>query len=204
MNYETPTKHLFRCAFPRGRILSQVEDELSILTQFITRFSPREKDEFDNLIDSEYAKLRNVSTKSIRNYRTEMTKLFGLVVVGADGIVQSSPRTNLLVESQNFPLFFKTFCHRFQFPNGINKPQETAKQIENGVRFKPAKFILDLFVAGVEKCGPDFSLNGNEISNLVFNDIRVATGTATPEQVLDFLLKLRAGKVKFKGGSRIA
>ena len=204
MNYQTPTKYLLRCAFPRGRILSQIEDELSILTQFVSRFAPKNKDEFDTLMDGEYAKLRSVSTKSIRNYRTEMTKLFGLITVGADGVVQVSERTNLLVESQNFPLFFKTFCHRFQFPNEINKPQETAKQIESGVHFKPARFILDLFVLGVEKCGRDFSINGNEISNLVFNDIRIMSGKTSPSQVLDFLLKLRSGHVKFAGGSKIA
>ena len=204
MNYQTPTKYLLRCAFPRGRILSQIEDELSILTQFVSRFTPKDKEQFDTLIDSEYAKLRSVSAKSIKNYRTEMTKLFGLITVGSDGVVQASERTNLLVESQNFPLFFKTFCHRFQFPNGINKPQETAKQIEAGAQFKPAKFILDLFVLGVEKCGQDFSINGNEISNLVFNDVRVTSGKMSPHQVLDFLLKLRSGHVRFAGGSKIA
>ncbi len=195
---------MLRSAFPRGRILSQVEDELAILTQFIVHFSPRDKDEFDKLIDAEYAKLRSVSEKSIRNYRTEMTKLFGLITVGADGVVHPSSRTMLLVESQNFPLFFKTFCHRFQFPNGINKAQETVKQINAHIHFKPAKFILDLFVLGEEKCGSSFSLNGNEVSNLVFNDVRVTSGNISAAQVLDNLLDLRSKSVKFEGGSKVA
>lgn len=195
---------MLRVAFPRGRILQQVEDELTILTQFIVKFAPKEKDEFDRLIDAEYAKLRSVSAKSIKNYRTEMTKLFGLITVGSDGIVNPSPRTILLVESQNFPLFFKTFCHRFQFPNGINKPQETTKQIDAKVNFKPAKFILDLFVLGVEKCGAGFSLNGNEVSNLVFNDVRVTSNARSADEVLKDLLELRSRKVRFEGGSRIA
>lgn len=199
--YQTPKEYLLRCAFPRGRVLSQVEDELTILTQFIVRFSSEGKKEFDKFIDAEYAKLRSASKKTIKNYRTEMIKLFGLASETEDGIIRASERTNLLVESQNFPLFFKTFCHRFQFPNGINKPQETIKQLEAGVHFKPAKFILDLFLLGAEECGRDFSVNGNEISNLIFNDKRVTTGQATPRQVLELLLKLRSANIPFFGGS---
>ena len=204
MKYQTPQNSMLRSAFPRGRILSQVEDELAILTQFIVRFAPKTKDEFDKLVDTEYSKLRSVSEKSIRNYRTEMTKLFGLITVGADEIVYPSPRTTLLVETQNFPLFFKTFCHRFQFPNGINKAQETTKQINANIHFKPAKFILDLFVLGEEKCGTTFSLNGTEVSNLIFNDVRVTSGLLTASDVLNSLLELRSRDTKFEGGSKIA
>jgi len=203
MVYKTPSEHFLRCAFPRGRLLSQVEDDLAILTQLIARFSPTTKDRFDELIDKEYARLRSAKTKTIRNYRTEMTKLFGLTVVGDDDMVEPSSRTSTLIDSQNFPLFFKSFCNRFQFPNCINKPQETAKQIQAGVKFKPAKFILELFLIGTKKCGKEFAINGNEISNLVFNDLRVTTGTINPAKVLGLLLKLRRGKVHFAGGSKL-
>ncbi len=204
MTFQTPAGSMLRVAFPRGRMLTKVEDDLSVLVQLITQFSSRDKKEFDTLIDAEYAKIRKASVKTIRNYRTEMTKLLGLTLIGADGIVQPSPRTLLLIETQSFPLFFKTFCHRFVFPNAINKPQETIKQIEAGVHFKPAKFILDLYMLGVAKCGPSFSVSGNEISNLVFNDIRVTSGKINASHVLDTLLGLRKGKVSFAGGSKIA
>src|SRR5690554_6775091 len=111
MMYRVPEEHMLRCAFPRGRVLKQVEDDLSILTQLIVKFTPNESKEFDRLIDEEYGKMRSVSLKSIKNFRTEMTRLFGLINVSENGIVTPSKRTELLVETQNFPLFFKTFCH---------------------------------------------------------------------------------------------
>ncbi len=76
--------------------------------------------------------------------------------------------------------------------------------MQAGVRFKPAKFILELFLAGNRKFGSEFSMDGNEISNLVFNDIRVTTGKMNPEEVLEFFAKLRRGKVRSAGGSEIA
>lgn len=204
-HYEIPQEYLLRSAFPRGRMLSQIEDELGVLTQSIVRFTPKEEEDFGEHIDREYSKLRpGVAMKTIRNHRTEMIKLFGLTVVDTNGLVNPSPRTNLLIETQNFPLFFKTFCNRFQFPNAINKPQETAAQLEEGVKFKPAGFILDLFVLGTEKYGSEFSVNGNEISNLVFNDTRVTSGEASVSEVLERLIGLRRQKVQFPGGSRIA
>ena len=203
MVHQPPKEYFLRSAFPRGRMLSHIEDDLTILAQLIARYEASPKEKFDENIDREYAKLRSASAKSIKNYRTEMTKLFGLVVVDEGGIVEASSRTATLIETQNFHLFFKSFCNRFQFPNCINKPQETVKQLEAGVKFKPAKFILRLFLLGIKQCGETFSLNGNEISNLVFNDLRVTTGQVGPDMVLKRLLGLRKGKERFAGRSRM-
>lgn len=203
MMYRVPQEHMLRCAFPRGRVLKQVEDDLSILTQLIVKFTPNESKEFDRLIDEEYGKMRSVSLKSIKNFRTEMTRLFGLINVSENGMVTPSKRTELLVETQNFPLFFKTFCHKFQFPNGINKPQETIKFLEAGVHFKPAKFLLEFFDLGVARFGAAFCVDGTEISNLVFNDSRVTTGRRTAAEVLELLIALRNQRDRFETGSKM-
>lgn len=199
--YQTPEEYFLRHAFPRGRMLKQIEDDLTIFVQFISSFSHNKKDEFESKFDTEYKAIHSVSEKTIKNHRTEMISLFGLTVETEDGFIEASGRAALLVNSQNFQLFFKTFCHRFQFPNCINKSQETIKQMENGVRFKPASFILQMLKEADAKYGAGFKISGAEISNLIFNDLRVTTGAITPTQLLESLIQLREDKVQFNGDS---
>ena len=202
MVYETPQEYKLRCAFPRGRVLESVEDLLTVLTQSIVKLTPNETDRFKTLFDNEYQKMRDVVPKSIKNFRTEMLTLFGLLNINS-GIVTPSSRTKLLVETQNFPFFFKTFCNRFQFPNGMNKPNITTEFLEAGVHFKPAKYLLELFDLGIAEYGSEFYLTGAEVSNLVFNDRRVTTGIRKPADVLDELISLRHNGTSFKSGSNI-
>jgi hypothetical protein len=199
--YQTPEQHFLRHAFPRGRMLTQIEDDLTIFVQFITSLSHNKKADFESKFDAQYSALHAVSEKTIKNHRTEMVSLFGLTIETEDGFVEASTRASLLVDTQNFQLFFKTFCHRFQFPNAINKSQETIKQLEQNVKFKPAPFILQLLKEADAKYGNGFKITGSEISNLIFNDLRVTRGEVTPTQLLDTLVNLREQKEQFNGDS---
>lgn len=199
--YKTQDKYFFRAAFPRSRMLKQLEDDLSVFVQLISSDSRLPKEEFEKKFDSDYSGLHHLSEKTIKNHRTEMTSLFGLLVSNDEEIVYPSSRTMSLVETQDFNLFFRSFCNKFQFPNCINKPQETIRQINNNVRFKPAKFILQIMVEGTNKFGKEFSVTAGEIANLVFNDIRVLSGADSPSKVLQRIIDLRKNKMGFAGGS---
>lgn len=199
--YQTPEENFLRHAFPRGRMLRQIEDDLTIFVQFITSLSHKKKDDFEREFDAQYAALHALSEKTIKNHRTEMISLFGLTIETEDDFVEASARASLLVDSQNFQLFFKTFCNRFQFPNAINKAQETIKQLEKNVRFKPASFILQLLKEADAKYGNGFKVSGSEISNLIFNDLSVTTGEISPAQLLESLVSLREQKIQFNGDS---
>ncbi|MEK7142154.1 MAG: hypothetical protein AAB818_01050 [Patescibacteria group bacterium] len=199
--YQTPDEYFIRHAFPRGRMLRQIEDDLTIFVQFISSLSHNKKEDFEKKFDTQYSALHALSEKTIKNHRTEMISLFGLTIETEDDFVEASARTSLLVDSQNFQLFFKTFCNRFQFPNCINKSQETTKQLESGVKFKPASFILQMLKEADSKYGNNFKINGAEISNLIFNDVRVTTGKISPVQLLESLVSLREQKIQFNGDS---
>lgn len=199
--YQTPDEYFIRHAFPRGRMLRQIEDDLTIFVQFISSLSHNKKEDFENKFDTQYSALHALSEKTIKNHRTEMISLFGLTIETEDGFVEASARASLLVDSQNFQLFFKTFCNRFQFPNCINKSQETTKQLESGVKFKPASFVLQMLKEADNKYGNNFKINGAEISNLIFNDLRVTTGKISPVQLLESLVSLREQKIQFNGDS---
>jgi len=199
--YQTPEQYFLRHAFPRGRMLTKIEDDLTIFVQFITSLSHNKKVDFESKFDAQYSALLAVSEKTIKNHRTEMVSLFGLTIETEDGFIEASTRASLLVDTQNFQLFFKTFCNRFQFPNAINKPQETIKQLEQNVKFKPAPFILQILKEADAKYGNGFKVAGSEISNLMFNDLRVTRGEVTPTQLLDTIVSLREQKEQFNGDS---
>lgn len=185
-------------------MLTQIEDDLTLFVQFIASLSHSKKADFESKFDAQYSSLHSVSEKTIKNHRTEMMSLFGLTIETEDGFIEVSTRTSLLVDTQDFQLFFKTFCHRFQFPNAINKSQETIKQLEQDVRFKPASFILQLLKEADAMYGTGFKITGSEISNLVFNDLRVTRGEISPVQLLATLADLREREVQFNGDSNHA
>lgn len=202
--YTTPAEYFFRCIFPRGRILTELEDELSRFVKIIVENAGKDKESFDKAFDQSYKTLVDqplLKDKTIHNIRTETISLLGLVVLNDEGKVEPTKRTQVLYETQDYRMFFKSFCDKFQFPNGINKPQEVERQIKSSVRFKPARFILQLFRFGIEKYGPDFSATGPEISNLVFNDLRVSSGNSSPQEVLQRLEEARKNSIEFEGNS---
>jgi hypothetical protein len=184
--------------------MRHLEDDLAIFAQLIERHAHLKVKEFTEKFDTEYGDLNDSAKKTIQNHRTEMATLLGLILIDEDERVEPSRRVQQLNKTQDFTFFFKTFCHKFQFPNCINKSQETIKHIQHGVRFKPAAFILHMMREGVAKFGNSFSVSGNEVSNLVFNDLRVTTGQRTHSQVLKELIHLRESGVQFEGGSKIS
>ncbi len=201
--YATPDGRLLRCAFPRGRVLQHVEDDLTVLIQLVMKYGGMfEKIEFMKCIQRDVGNFYTLNDKSIKNRCTEMLTLFGLTVTSDDGIVQPSQRCALLSASQDFPMFFQSFCHKFQFPNCINAAKETQKQLEHDVQFAPAAFILQVLQKGAAKYGEEFSINAKEVSHLMFNDLDVTTGKKSPVQVLDLLMTLRRRGTRYEGGSR--
>lgn len=202
--YITPEEYFYRCAFPRGRLLSQIEDDLGIFVQIIIKNAGKELDTFNHDFDKEYSKYRTVTEKTIANHRTEMIALFGLIYLSEDNLVLPSDRTKTLWEKQDYYLFFKGFVDKFQFPNGINTSHATVEQLQKGIKFKPAQFILTLLKKAVEKYGDNFSISGAEVSNLIFNDLRVTTGKLSAEDVLQSIITNRDQKIRYDGGSNLS
>jgi hypothetical protein len=204
--FGVPKDDTFRLAFPRGRFLQHFEDDLTVFVQLIDKCSNTNAENFALQFDREYQQWHKGTAKTIANHRTEMIALFGLTEIDALNLVKPSENTITLLRTQDFPLFFKSFCNKFQFPNCINSIDQTNKQIEAGIQqFKPAAYILNIFLEA-EKIYPrgTFQVSGAEISNLVFNDIRVAHGSRSPKEVLDTIIEARQKKLSFPGDSNHA
>ena len=108
-NNPTSEKYFYRCAFPRGRILTKLEDDLSIIVQLIMKNAHKKKGLFNKDFDEEYSSLRTLKKKTIKNHRTEMIKLYGLTLETPDGYIEPSKMCRVLSETQDFYLFFKLF-----------------------------------------------------------------------------------------------
>ena len=136
--------------------------------------------------------------KTIANWRTEISSLFGFLVELNNGTVYSGDNAIMLSERQDLVEFFKYFLYTFQYPGGHMKPHETAKIIEQGIKFKPASYILNLLVTGQKITKSSFSISKAEATHCIFNDLRVTTGKIKIEEVTKQIIKNRAGNIDYE------
>jgi len=171
--YQIPTKYFLRLHFPRSRFFRSLEDTLLLLAEQINTIGVTDKNHFNEMLDNVIRKTNDESLaeKTIKNQRTEMIKLFGLVKYSG-GVVVPGTRLVQLYESQDIPKFFKSFCKQFQYPGGFSKPDKVKDIVLNNVQFKPAKSILKVLKTGESKHG-QFALSAAEVTHFIFNDKRV-------------------------------
>lgn len=189
--YSIPPEYYLRLHFERSRFSRRFEDMLLLLAVQVADMGTMPKEEFDHLLDEVIRKNNppNTKEKTIRNQRTEMIRLYGLVKYG-DGVVAPGKRLALLAKNQDIPQFFKSFCKRFQFPGGFLKPGKVSELVKNKVRFKPASYLLRILLAGESKHG-DFALSSAEATHFIFNDKRVTVDGENVGTVVSKILEFR-------------
>jgi len=137
--------------------------------------------------------------KTINNWRTEITALFGLIKKNS-GNSEPGTYARMLCDHEDLIEFFRYFLLTFQYPGGHIKHQNIGKQIQAGVKFHPAKFIIDLFFEGQKILGDEkqFSITSWELTSLVFNDLRVtAHGQRSASDIAQIVLENRARKITY-------
>ncbi|MCK4400849.1 DUF3883 domain-containing protein [bacterium] len=171
--YKIPDEYFLRLHFPRSRFSRALEDTLLLLAEQINTIGVTDKEHFNKMLDDVIRDTNEVEStdKTIRNQRTEMIKLFGLVKY-SDGAVVPGTRLIHLHETQDIPRFFKSLCKKFQYPGGFLKPDKVKDIVLNDVQFKPAKTILKLLKTGESKHG-QFAVSTAEVTHFIFNDKRV-------------------------------
>ena len=107
-----------------------------------------------------------------------------------------------LHENQDLTQFMRLFLFSFQFPGGHLKPKELIDIIKCDIKFKPAKTIIQVLMAGNKLLGEkgsdkDMSISAEEATYCIFNDIRVTSGKVTPEEVAKTILKNRSLHLKY-------
>lgn len=202
MVYTVPKEHFFRIHHVRPRFKNDVESVLLFMCQRISNLERQATGEFDQalfkMIQS-YPGNYQKADKTIHNWRTEISSLFGLVV-SDEGQSDSGFYSQLLAKNEDLIEFFRYFLLTFQYPGGHIKPAKIAEQISRGISFHPAKFIIDTFFEGQKILGDEkpFSITAAELTALAFNDLRVtATKEHSADAVAQAVVKNRLDRVQY-------
>lgn len=197
--YEVPREYFYRIHHVRPRFKREVENVLVFMATHISDLGTMEnsifKSELNNII-KEYPGNMNKKIKTINNWRTEISSLFGLFIEG-DHVTEPGLRAKELAEDQDLVKFFKTFLFNFEYPGGHLKNQEIVKQIKMGIKFQPAKYILRVMLAASEYEMKKIYLTCAEVTHCIFNDLRCIRDNEKPIEVWKRIKKNRDLNVKY-------
>lgn len=191
----------FRIHQIRPRFKNNVESVLLYMASEIVRIGPRAKDDFEiEIFDAikRFPGNQFVANKTISNWRTEISSLFGLYI--CDGVnTRPGAMANLLDKNEDLPMFFKYFLYHFQYPGGHLKPHKTLEMIKAGIKFKPAKYILLTLLEGKKIVGElsSFGISKAEATHLIFNSLSVTTGKLGADKTAKKILNNRNNKVSY-------
>ena len=92
--------------------------------------------------------------------------------------------------------FFRYFLFYFQYPGGHIKTHKLKSVIENGIRFKPVKYILKVLEAGEKVTGGRFHIDKAEATHFIYNDLRVTRDNCEPLEVVERIIHNRQNSVE--------
>jgi hypothetical protein len=186
----------FRCELIRGKSQREIDNMLSTYAHIISEICPCSTDKFPDSFDrvlSEY--LPGLMPKTLANHRTETAgKLFGMYFE-KDSIIYASGRTSKFLEDHDQPAFFKDFCFKMQFPNGMSKIQTVQEHIDNKINIRPYSFILKVMLLAEEA---RLTLTKKDIGYYILNALDVLQGSAAPDEVICQIVKDKNASIERK------
>lgn len=182
MIYKVPDEYYFRLHHVRPRFKDDVENVLLYMAEEILKLGKLPKTEFAHkLNDAIYKYPGNAAKtlKTINNWRTEISALFGFIIT-YDDVSEAGLRAEELAKNSDLVEAFKKFLYTFQYPGAHIKPKENLKLIEQGIHFKPAQAILRVLDAAERSEGGRIGLTKSEICHCIFNDLRCTQNNEDP------------------------
>lgn len=204
--YLVPDEFWFRIHFVRPRFKSNIENVLLYMANEcckIPRCTCQEySDKYFNTIRLFPGNI-GMADKTLHNWRTEIPALFGFYNENKTlDFTETSNMARFLHEKQDLTQFLRLFLLSFQFPGGHMKPQDTKVIISKNIRFKPAKFIIQVLLEGntilsQQNSDKTMSISAEEATYCIFNDTRVTSGNVTPHTVAQTILYNRKNNLKY-------
>ena len=173
--YSIPDEYYFRIHHVRPRFKGDIENVLIYMAEEITAIGELPKDDFVNAINNaiyKYPGNAHRELKTINNWRTEISSLFGFIE-HTESTDKPGRRAIELAQNQDLIECFKTFLYNFQYPGAHIKPKSALEQIEAGIHFKPAQYILKLLRHANKDGGNSLGISKAEVCHCIFNDLRV-------------------------------
>lgn len=173
--YKIPEEYYFRIHHVRPIFKGDIENVLIYVAEELARVGEKPTDEFVNSVNDalyQYPGNAHRELKTINNWRTEISALFGFIE-HTDTTDKPGRRAIELANNQDLVESFKIFLYNFQYPGAHIKPKNVLEQIEAGVRFKPAQYILQLLRFANKDGGNSVGITKFEACHCIFNDLRV-------------------------------
>lgn len=172
--YKVPDKYYFRIHHVRPRFKDNFESVLVFMASQICKIRKENNKDFKNDLNAAIRKFpgnSNKSEKTINNWRTEISTLFGFFIDDGNeaypGLVAEK-----LANDNDIPQFLNYFLYKFQYPGAHIKPKNIQEQINNHVKFHPARYILNVLNIAKKKNPDQPYLSVSECTHCIFNDLR--------------------------------
>ena len=204
--YHIPDEDYLRIHFVRPRFKSNIENVLLYMANECCKIEPTTCREYAIQINNAIRLFPgNIDStqKTIDNWRTEISALCAFYNEDKfTNITKTSKLSFFLNENQDLTQFFKFLMLSFQFPGGHIKPADNIELISNGVRFKPAQFIIQVLMSGNEIYASmgsekEMSISDEEATYCILNDLQVTTGKRSAREVAEIILSNRRNKVSY-------
>lgn len=197
--YKIPDEYFFRLHHVRPRFKNDVEEVLLYVATSISEMKPLPKKDFKESLNQVLFKFKKNSTstqKTIDNWRTEISALFGFIQEESN-IASPGKIAIRLAENQYLDEFFNYFLYSFQYPAGHIKAINVIKQIEAKIKFKPCNFILQLLIEGEKLTQKSFSITAEELTQCAYYDLRVTRDGREPIDVAKIILQHRKDNITY-------
>lgn len=204
--YRIPDEFYHRIHFVRPRFKNNIENVLLYMANECCKIEPTSCDKYNEAYTKAIRMFPGnltVTDKTIANWRTEIPALFAFYEEDkSNDITRTSKMAEFLYENQDLTQFFKFFLYTFQFPGGHLKARDNYELIKLGIRFKPAKMILQVLMEGNailsdKGSQKEMSISAEEATYCIFNDTRATTGLLTPYEIAKLILSNREKKIKY-------
>jgi hypothetical protein len=204
--YRIPDEHFCRIHHIRPRFKNDVENVLLYMATEIAKMEKAEQDIFKERLNSVirlYPGNASKDKKTINNWRTEISSLFGLIEYDGD-YAMPGRMAALLADNQDLIEFFRYFLYHFQYPGGHLKPHETAEYIKSGIKFKPAKYLIQVMLEGKRLSGESsFGVTKAEATHCIFNDLRATRDGRSPRDTALLIMNNRKFEVEYDHGGDV-
>ena len=197
--YKIPDEFYFRIHHVRPRFKGDIENVLIYVAEELSRVGEKPVDDFVNEVNAalyRYPGNAHRELKTINNWRTEISALFGFIE-HQDTTDRPGRRAIELAQNQDLVESFKIFLYNFQYPGAHIKPKNVLEQIEAGVKFKPAQYILRLLRHANEGGGNANGITKYEVCHCVFNDLRVTRDNEGVDKTWARILENRKNRIDY-------
>jgi hypothetical protein len=199
--YVVPPEYYLRLHHVRPRFKNNVENVILYVASLVAQTGVTENDLFRKIVLKklkEFPGNANLALKTLQNWRTEISALFGLYYED-NSKTYPSPIAYDLFEDQDLSKFFKYFLFSFQYPGGHIKLNQIQSLMAEKVCFNPSRYFLTVITSLDKLQSGQGYLSKGEACHMIFNDKRA---TCDPKlknalSISKAILINRKNKVKY-------